>query len=128
MRATTRVGASICLSVFSLVSIILLLPSSKVSTQLQKIALGTTLDEFPTLWNWGPATDDERDGEGIRLVIFGDSWVADSLDGEMGKGRSWAEALCEEVCRSISTSSVVILTKRTDQLHVASQLRGLAST
>ena len=101
MRATTRVGASICLSVFSLVSIILLLPSSQVSTQLQKIALGTTLDDFPTLWNWGPTSDDESEGEGIRLVVFGDGWVDDSAEGMKGKGKSWAEILCEEVCRSI---------------------------
>lgn len=97
MRATTRVGASICLSVFSLVSIILLLPSSQVSTRLQKIALGTTLDDFPTLWNWGSASDDESESEGIRLVIFGDSWVDDSADGVKGKGKSWAEVLCEEI-------------------------------
>jgi hypothetical protein len=101
MRATTRVGASICLSVFSLVSIILLLPSSRVSTQLQKIALGTTLDDLPTLWNWGKDGEGENEGEGVRLVVFGDSWVGDDEDGVKGKGRSWAEVLCEEVSRSI---------------------------
>ena len=90
MRATTQVGASICLSVFSLVSIILLLPSSQVSTQLQKITLGTTL------WDWGSSEDDEYEGDGVSLVVFGDSWVDDSDDGEK-KGRSWTEVLCEEV-------------------------------
>jgi hypothetical protein len=100
MRATTRAGASFCLSVFSLVSIILLLPSSQLSTHLQKITLGTTLDDFPTLWNWGKDADDETDGEGVRLVVFGDSWVDDSLDEEKGKGLSWPEVLCEEVSRS----------------------------
>ena len=101
MRAVTRVGASICLSVFSLVSIILLLPSSQVSTRLQKIALGTTLDKIPTLWNWGAETDDETGAEGVRLVVFGDSWVASTLDEEKGKGKSWAEVLCEEVWHNL---------------------------
>jgi hypothetical protein len=97
MRATTRVGASICLSIFSLVSIILLLPSSQVSSQLQKIALGTTLDDLPDLWNWAKAEDGEWDN-GVRLVVFGDSWVDDG-DEMSGKGRSWAEVLCEVVSR-----------------------------
>lgn len=82
-------------------SIILLLPSSQVSSQLQKIALGTTLDDIPTLWNWGTTQDDEMEGDGVRLVVFGDSWVDDSLDETKGKGRSWAEVLCEVV--SLST-------------------------
>ena len=100
MRATTRLGASICFSVFSLVSIILLLPSWQLSTQLQKITLGTTLENFPALWNWGTDTDDETGGEGVRLVVFGDSWVDNSLDEEKGKGLSWPEVLCEEVSPS----------------------------
>jgi hypothetical protein len=64
---------------------------------LQKVTLGTTLDELPLLWNWKKLTYDETGGEGIRLVIFGDSWVDESLDAEAGKGRSWVEVLCEAV-------------------------------
>ena len=125
MRAITRVGASICLSVFSLVSIILLLPSSRVSTQLQKIALGTTLDDFPTLWNWGKGAEDS-DGEGVRLVVFGDSWVDDSGDGVKGKGKSWAEILCEEVSRSIVFAKALrVLTRR--QINCTSHLNFAAS-
>ncbi|KAG0652855.1 hypothetical protein D0Z07_0034 [Hyphodiscus hymeniophilus] len=102
MRPTTRVGASICLSVFSLVSIVLLLPSTRVSTQLQKITLGATLDDIPSLWLWGSTEDHGFEVDGVRLVVFGDSWVDDGDDGDDGvtggtRGTSWAEALCEEV-------------------------------
>lgn len=127
MRAVTRVGASICLSVCSLVSIILLLPSSQVSTQLQKIALGTTLDRIPTLWNWAAETDDQSEGRGVRLVVFGDSWVDDSLDGESGKGKSWAQVVCDEVRRSIVTRKGRNSNKAADQLYITPQLRRIPS-
>ena len=95
-RALTRLGASVFLTVLSLVSIILLLPSSKVSIKLQKIALGSTIDNYGDLWGWG--SGDATEEGGVRLVVFGDSWVDDTLeDGESGKGRSWAEVLCEVV-------------------------------
>jgi len=92
-----RLGASILLTVLSLVSIILLLPTSKVSTHLQKIALGNTIDG--SLWNWDSEEgEDDLGGDGIRLVIFGDSWVDDTVEnGQEGRGKSWAEVLCEEV-------------------------------
>ena|ERR1700761_2671529 len=95
MRLHTRLGLSVCLTVFSLVSIILLLPTSRVSTQLQKIALGTSIDNY-RLWNWGWSDDAIEDG--IRVVVFGDSWADNTIeDGEDGKGRSWTEVFCDEV-------------------------------
>jgi hypothetical protein len=95
-RALTRLGASVFLTVLSLVSIILLLPSSKVSIKLQKIALGQSIDDYGGLWDWVSGDDDVEGG--ARLVVFGDSWVDDTIeDSESGKGRSWAEVLCEVV-------------------------------
>ncbi|CZR53181.1 uncharacterized protein PAC_03059 [Phialocephala subalpina] len=95
-----RLGASILLTVLSLVSITLLLPSSKVK-QLQKVTLGTTI-EYSNLWKWGASDDvvdeEEDNGNGIRLVIFGDSWVDDLIeDGHGGKGNNWPQVLCEEI-------------------------------
>jgi hypothetical protein len=94
MRIHTRFGVSVCLTVFSFVTITLLLPNSKVGTQLQKIALEASVDG---LWNWMP---DDIDGfkDGMRLVVFGDSWVDNTVElGEEGKGKSWTEVLCNEV-------------------------------
>lgn len=96
-----RLLISIILTSLSLVSIILLLPE-KHSKQLQQIALGTNIDNFGGVWGWGgeEVEDDrvEETGGGIRLVVFGDSWVDDSVEkGSSGKGRSWPEVLCEEV-------------------------------
>jgi len=94
-----RLGASIVLTLLSIISIIVLLPPSRVSTRLQKIALGTTIDT--SLWSWSSSNEElEEDlgGDGTRLVIFGDSWIDDTIeDGQEGKGRSWADYLCEEV-------------------------------
>jgi hypothetical protein len=93
-----RLGASICLTVFSIVSIIMLLPSSQVSTQLQKITLGGSIDNVAALWDWGTDEGDEEEKGGIRLVVFGDSWVDDTVEnGQSGKGKTWVEVLCEVV-------------------------------
>jgi hypothetical protein len=73
-----RLGASILLTLLSTVSICLLLPSSQVK-QLQIVTLGTTI-EYSDLWKWGSdlVEDEEEDnGNGIRLVILGDSLVDD---------------------------------------------------
>ena len=96
-----RLGASILLTILSIVSIYLLLPDSKVK-QLQKITLGTTI-QYPDLWKWGSdeeVVDDEEEdnGNGIRLVIFGDSWVDDWTEGHDGKGNNWPQVLCDEAC------------------------------
>ncbi|PMD23864.1 hypothetical protein NA56DRAFT_657103 [Hyaloscypha hepaticicola] len=94
-----RLGASIVLTLLSIISIIVLLPTSRVSTRLQKIALGPTIDT--SLWSWSSSNEElEEDlgGDGTRLVIFGDSWIDDTIeDGQEGKGRSWADYLCEEI-------------------------------
>ncbi|KAF8863609.1 hypothetical protein BDZ45DRAFT_798197 [Acephala macrosclerotiorum] len=95
-----RLGASILLTVLSLVSITLLLPSSKVK-QLQKVTLGTTI-EYSDLWKWGLTDgvvgEGEDNGNGIRLVIFGDSWVDDLIEeGHGGKGNNWPQVLCDEI-------------------------------
>ncbi len=94
-----RLGASIMLTLLSIISIIVLLPTSRGSTRLQKIALGTTIDT--SLWSWSSNNEElEEDlgGDGTRLVIFGDSWIDDTIeDGQEGKGKSWADYLCEEV-------------------------------
>jgi hypothetical protein len=110
-----RLFASVLLTLLSLVSIMLLLPRSRVD-QLQKITLGTTIDlgmGDMVLWGWGSGEveDDrvEESGEGVRLVVFGDSWVDDSVNVEKegnGKGKSWPKVLCEEVC-SFYTSSFI---------------------
>lgn len=95
-----RLGASILLTVLSIISICLLLPDSKVR-QLQKITLGTTI-EYTDLWKWGSeddVDDNEDNRNGVRLVIFGDSWVDDLIEeGQGEKGNTWPQVLCEEVC------------------------------
>lgn len=98
-----RLGASILLSVLSIISICLLLPSSRVR-KLQEITLGTTID-YTDLWNWSSDEvfdDEEEDNEnGIRLVVFGDSWVDDWSDGgQEGNGNNWPQFLGDEVYNS----------------------------
>lgn len=98
-----RLGASILLSLLSIVSICLLLPSSKVK-QLQIVTLGTSI-EYSDLWKWGGSdlveNEEEDNGNGIRLVILGDSWVDDWVEeGQDGTGNNWPHVLCDEV-RSI---------------------------
>lgn len=102
MRAISRLGVSVFLSCLSLVSIILLLPNSRVSTRLQKITLGTSLDNYvPDIWKWASGVDNNDDyvvEDGIRLVVFGDSWVDDTIAaGEAKKGKTWVQKLCDEV-------------------------------
>lgn len=99
-----RLAGAVLLTMLSIISIIILLPNSRVSTHLQKITLGTTIDNYADLWKWGQ--DDElKDGEkedvggGIRIVVFGDSWVDDLVaKKQKGKGKGWPQVLCEEVC------------------------------
>ncbi|KAF4637578.1 hypothetical protein G7Y89_g496 [Cudoniella acicularis] len=94
-----RFGASIVLTVLSLSTVILLLYRSNVKTQLQKIGLGTSLDEYTGLWSWGAEADEDGESE-LRIIVFGDSWVDDRLsdnEAERGKGKSWARIMCEEI-------------------------------
>lgn len=93
-----RLIALVVLALLSLCSIVLLLPSSKVT----ELTLGTSIDKFGDMWKWGSeeVEDDlvEETGGGIRLVVFGDSWVDDTTEqGGSGKGKSWTEVLCEEI-------------------------------
>ncbi|ATZ57376.1 hypothetical protein BCIN_14g05220 [Botrytis cinerea B05.10] len=101
MRAFTRLGASVFAMVLSLMTILALLPQSRYTEHLRKIEIGGTSinDVTDGLWDWASG-DDGGDGEeaGVRLVIFGDSWVDDTVEeNEDGKGRSWTEVLCEEL-------------------------------
>jgi len=130
MRAFTRLGALVFVSVLSLVTIIHLLPKSRVTEHLQRIALGGSINEVAAYIGWG--NEDEEGEGGIRLVVFGDSWVDDTRneDSEEGKrkGKSWVEILCEEVRRAtflvkknIYIEKKQILINRLDQLHHASK-------
>lgn len=101
MRLQTRLGASILLTLLSLVTIIILLPTSRVTAGLQ-VALSKPIDEYTSgWWTWvrgGKAVNS------IAIVVFGDSWVYGNGeekgwkagDGE-GRGRSWASWTCEDV-------------------------------
>jgi hypothetical protein len=95
MRLHTRLGASICLTVFSIATIVLLLPNSSVSARLQRIALGTSINHISdSFWGWASGDDDDY----LRVVVFGDSWAeVTSEDAIIGKGKGWAGVLCELV-------------------------------
>lgn len=106
-----RLGASILLTFLSIVSIGLLLPSSRVK-KLQKITLGTTID-YTELWNWGSGEvvdgEEENNGNGTRLVIFGDSWVDGWREqGQEETGNNWPQFLCDEVCSMIYNSRLLL--------------------
>lgn len=121
-----RLGASIVLTVLSLVSIILLLPRSRDG--LQRIGLGSTIDG--SLWIWGTEYEEgeEEGGDGIRLVIFGDSWVDDKVEkGLEGQGSSWGQVLCEEARGIAFELCCVFLLMFADQLHIASQFCSFAT-
>lgn len=131
-----RLGASILLTLLSIVSICLLLPSSQVK-QLQIVTLGTAI-EYSDLWKWGGSdlVEDEEDdnGNGIRLVILGDSWVDDWVEeGQDGKGNNWPHGLCDEVCPILLEDYYIIrycvrlLTCAKDQLHFSPQFCGLST-
>ncbi|KAJ8062685.1 hypothetical protein OCU04_009207 [Sclerotinia nivalis] len=101
MRALTRLGALVFAMVLSLMTILALLPQSRYTEHLKKIGIGGTSinDVTDGLWSWANG-DDVEEGEesGVRLVVFGDNWVDDTVEvNEDGKGRSWTEVLCEEL-------------------------------
>ncbi len=51
-------------------------------------------------WKWGSDEEDPdaEDTNGVGFVVFGDSWVDDTIDvGGEGKGKSWTEVFCKEV-------------------------------
>lgn len=89
-----RLGASVFLTILSLASLVLLLVRSN--------RLGGSPDEYTDLLGWKGSDENEdfstRGGDGPRMVVFGDSWVADAAqEEEEGKGKSWTEVLCDEV-------------------------------
>lgn len=93
-------GAVLC-TVLSMISICVLLPDSN----LHDITLGGTFSSYSGLWTWGTSEEEEDIGGGIRLVVFGDSWVDDTVEENQGaKGMSWPEVMCQEVCISIANS------------------------
>lgn len=102
MRLQTRLGASILLTLLSLVTIVMLLPNSRVTAGLQ-VALSKPIDEYASgWWTW---VRGGKAGDSIAIVVFGDSWAYGkggkekgwkAGDGE-GRGRSWASWTCEDV-------------------------------
>jgi len=86
-----RWGELVAFILFSCLCIGVIFP--KVGVKLRNTALGDTI--WPQSWKWG----DELTEGGVRLVVFGDSWVDDTVQiGEKGKGRSWPGVFCDEVC------------------------------
>jgi hypothetical protein len=98
-----RLGASIILSFLSLSSIYFFLGDrTGLGIKLQKIGEVTGLEGYGGIWNWdedsGEGNGGKDGGEGVKIVVFGDSWVDDKVrSGESGEGKSWARVLCEEV-------------------------------
>ncbi|KAL3427149.1 hypothetical protein PVAG01_00658 [Phlyctema vagabunda] len=122
MRALNRLGAAFALSCLSMVTITLLLPRSRVSTKLQKIALGVSMDDYvPDLWRWASG-DQSGVEDGIRLVVFGDSWADSTVHvGAETKGLNWVDVLCEEInC----TSHVNFAVSQPPQSHPAAPATG----
>jgi hypothetical protein len=102
MRLQTRLGASILLTLLSLVTIIMLLPNSRVTAGLQ-VALSKPIDEYASgWWTW---VRGGKAGDSVAIVVFGDSWAYENGENEKGwktgdgagRGRSWAGWICENV-------------------------------
>ena len=75
-----------------------------VGTKIRNTSLGNRI--WPRPWKWG----DQLEEGGVRLVVFGDSWVDDTIqDGEKGKGRSWPGVFCEKVGQPSENSFPAII-------------------
>jgi hypothetical protein len=104
MRAFTRLGALVFAAILSLLTILTLLPETRVTEHFRKIEIGGTSlnDVSDKVWDWASGGDDDDEEGGVRLVVFGDSWVDDTIEEYAdGKGKSWTEVLCEEVCTTL---------------------------
>ncbi|PQE30019.1 SGNH hydrolase-type protein [Rutstroemia sp. NJR-2017a WRK4] len=100
MRAFTRLGALVFAAILSLLTILTLLPETRVTEHFRKIEIGGTSlnDVSDKVWDWAAGGDDDGEEGGVRLVVFGDSWVDDTIEEFAdGKGKSWTEVLCEEL-------------------------------
>ncbi|PQE27906.1 Esterase SGNH hydrolase-type protein [Rutstroemia sp. NJR-2017a BBW] len=100
MRAFTRLGALVFAAILSLLTILTLLPETRVTEHFRKIEIGGTSlnDVSDKVWDWAAGGDDDDEEGGVRLVVFGDSWVDDTIEEYAdGKGKSWTEVLCEEL-------------------------------
>ncbi|KAG9248987.1 hypothetical protein BJ878DRAFT_197517 [Calycina marina] len=87
-----RLGELIAILVGAALCINYLFP--RTSEKIQKIAVEADLFKqyWPNKWS------EELEEAGVRLVVFGDSWVDDSVqEGEKGKGRSWTGILCDAI-------------------------------
>ncbi|PQE10532.1 Esterase SGNH hydrolase-type protein [Rutstroemia sp. NJR-2017a BVV2] len=96
-----RAGALVFAAILSLLTILTLLPETRVTEHFRKIEIGGTSlnDVSDKVWDWASGGDDDDEEEGgVRLVVFGDSWVDDTIEEYAdGKGKSWTEVLCEEL-------------------------------
>lgn len=86
-----RLGLPALLTVAFLLTVTSLFFRSNVTTHFKQISI--LADEL-----WSDDEESEVD-QGVRLVVFGDSWVDNTIEPKHeGKGRSWTTILCEEVC------------------------------
>ena len=88
---TRRVGVFVCLTVGIWVFLSVTLYFTKARLNFQQIGIGSSISK---IWKW---RNNEIEGR-VRLVVFGDSWVDDTVqEGEGGKGKSWTEVFCQQV-------------------------------
>jgi len=120
---TRRLGELVACFLLSCLCISVAFPQVRVA--LRNAPLGDRV--WPHYWKWG----DELAEGGVRLVVFGDSWVDDTVqDGEKGKGRSWPGVFCDEVrppLINLSKGREIDSNEYTniDKLHVTLQLRSI---
>lgn len=98
-----RLGSSILLSLLSLLFAgFLLFNRANLSPHLPKSSEAAGLGRYSGVLN-GDGGDELQVGnddtaDGIRVVVLGDSWVADTPQSDRsGKGKSWARIVCDKV-------------------------------
>lgn len=92
------------MTLLSLIAFVVLLSHTAFSTHLQKIGLKSSAYNPKHLWDWakggkhGDGSVQKNADDGVRVVVFGDSWVDDGLDNvDNRRGKGWPKVLCEEV-------------------------------